>query len=124
MKTNNLNANEESDFSEYLKKIDTSKLIEIIECLEDYEEVSEALVELSTRDNDKMLELGANILTRELGDKYLQGLTFGLVYGSNAKLAIGIVENKIDRMVPTVTDDGFGPTTCKSFLLSLSRRGL
>jgi hypothetical protein len=97
--------NEQIDFSEYVKKLDTYKLIEIIEALEDYEEVSAALTELSARDKNRMLELGNNILSKELGDKYLQGFTFSLVYGCEPKKALEIIGQKIDKVDPIMLRD-------------------
>ena len=70
------------DFFEYIKRIETYKLVGIIEDLEDLEEASEALIELSDRNKEKMIELGGNILTNGLGDVYLQGFTFKLIYNS------------------------------------------
>ena len=74
----------EMDFS-YIKSLSTSRLVEIINNVEGYEETQEAITELKNRDVILALELGSKIITNNLGDDYLQGYVFGLMYHINPK---------------------------------------
>lgn len=105
MKSNDIDLIDQIDFFEYIKRIETYKLVGVIEDLEDLEEASEALIELSDRNKEKMIELGGNILTNGLGDVYLQGFTFKLIYNSEPNAAVGLVKDRISAIAPILLRD-------------------
>ena len=71
------------DELEYIKRLETSKLIEIIQDIFGFEETSAALLELYNRDINKTLELGIDILENNKGDDYLQATVFDIIYDIN-----------------------------------------
>lgn len=71
--------------SEYIKDLETSKLVGIIQDIFGFEETSAALLELYNRDNNKVFELGIDILKNNKGDDYLQATVFDIIYDINPK---------------------------------------
>lgn len=71
------------DELEYIKELETSKLIEIIQDILGFEETSAALLELYNRDINKTFELGIDILENNKGDDYLQATVFDIIYDIN-----------------------------------------
>lgn len=71
------------DELEYLKRLLTSQLIEIIHYIFGFEETSAALLELYNRDLNKTLDLGIEILDNNKGDEYLQATVFDIIYDIN-----------------------------------------
>lgn len=88
----------ENEVYEYVERLSTKSLVEIIEKLEDYELVSAALMVLGDRDESKMIELSNDIFVNMKGDKYLQAMTFGFVYSKNPYLAVKNIYQIISRV--------------------------
>jgi hypothetical protein len=85
------------DEFEYIKKLETCKLIEIVQDICGFEESSAALLELYNRDIDKTFELGIDILENNKGDDYLQATVFDIIYDNNPKKTLDcILKRKAD----------------------------
>lgn len=90
---------------EYIKRLDTSKLIEIIQDIFGFEETSAALLELYKRDTNKTLELGIDILENNKGDDYFQATVFDIIYDINpTKTLNSIYKRKADIGVTLLGD--------------------
>ncbi|BCJ99110.1 hypothetical protein [Anaerocolumna chitinilytica] len=72
----------------YIKTLKTQELLTIIQNIEGFEEAGEALLELKGRDSQLALQLGGKIITDNLGDDYLQGFAFILLYGIDPEAAL------------------------------------
>ncbi|RFZ79264.1 hypothetical protein DS742_08530 [Lacrimispora amygdalina] len=93
------------DELEYIKRLETSKLIEIIQDIFGFEETSAALLELYNRDINKTLELGIDILENNKGDDYLQATVFDIIYDINPMKTLGcIYKRKADIGVVLLGD--------------------
>ena len=66
-----------------IKRLETIKLIEIIQDIFGFEETSAALLELYNRDLNKTHDLGIEILDNNKGDEYLQATVFDIIYDIN-----------------------------------------
>lgn len=76
--------NYEMDYS-YLKEKDTAYLIEVIEKMVDFDEATEAMSILMDRDLKKALELTVEILEKDKGDEYVQGLFWWFLFDEDSK---------------------------------------
>lgn len=91
----------------FIQNMPTSDLIELIKSLENYEEVSYALTELSQRDKTSLISLCQNILLSDLGDEYLQAIVFNLLYNSDSEKALEVVNVKLDSVSISVLGEIF-----------------
>lgn len=66
---------------------DLPELIRTVECLEDYEEASAALIEIKQRTPAICANLAFHILDKALGDRYLQAFAFGMLYSTDRNRA-------------------------------------
>ncbi|MFB5681416.1 hypothetical protein ACE3NQ_10885 [Paenibacillus terreus] len=111
------------DYGIYIKNLSTSDLVELIKRLENYEEVSSALTELSQRDKTILIPLCHNILQAELGDEYLQAIAFNLLYTSDREKAMEWVKVKLESVFTSVLGeifDNLSTDSLQPFGLSLS----
>lgn len=76
---------------EYIKELETCKLIEIIQDIFGFEETSAALLELYNRDINKTFELGIDILENNKGDDYMQATVFDIIYDINPKRTLDCI---------------------------------
>ena len=74
--------NYEMDYS-YLKEKDTAYLIEVIEDMVDFDEATKAMIIMTDRDPKKALELTLEILEKDKGDEYVQGLFWSYLFDDN-----------------------------------------
>jgi predicted ATP-dependent endonuclease of OLD family len=70
----------EPDDLEYIKKLNTEELIEIVTNIWGFEETSAALSQLKKRDPQKALELGMVILLNDGGDDFLQADVWNYIF--------------------------------------------
>ena len=83
----------DSDPTFYFKNLTDDKLVKTVENLEDYDDVSSALTELSVRNrNDEVTKHTFKILRENLGDEFLQATAFNLLYDNDVQKAVRIVE--------------------------------
>lgn len=100
------------DFS-YMEELDIDALVEIVQEMEGLEEVQKAMGLLERRAPDKALKLGANILEKNEGDHYLQGLVYLYLFDGNEDILNDILNQ---RKAP------FGPALLNDVIHSLTRR--
>ena len=79
---------------DYIKELETTELIRIIENLEGYEETSEALLVLTERDPQKALELGMDILENDKGDEFLQAITWIFLTSIDILQALNVLNKR------------------------------
>ncbi|WP_355323471.1 hypothetical protein [Paenibacillus jiagnxiensis] len=123
------------DYEIYIKNLSTNDLVELIKRLENYEEVSSALTELSQRDKTILIPLCHNILRADLGDEYLQAIAFNLLYTSDREKAMEVIKAKLESVSSSVLGEifdnlsadslqPFGISLSSEFLQSLADRYL
>lgn len=79
------------NYESYISSINHDQLIAIVNSLEDYKKVAAALTELSIRDKEKATPFCYKILEENLGDEFLQAVTFHLLYEGDPEKAMEIV---------------------------------
>lgn len=79
----------------YFKNLPDEKLIEIVEDLNDYDDASSALTEISIRNKkNAAADYCFKILKENLGDEFLQATAFNLLFNSDIKKAVEIIETR------------------------------
>lgn len=77
----------------YFENLTDDQLINIVEALNDFDDVSSALTELLSRNRqNEVIEYSDKILKENLGDEFLQASAFNLLYTSDAEKAVKIIE--------------------------------
>ena len=79
---------------EYMKNLQTTELVEIIKNIWGFEETSAAMLELHDRDENKVLEMGLEILEKNKGDDYLQATVFDIIYDINPSMVLEALEKR------------------------------
>ncbi|EFM11309.1 hypothetical protein PaecuDRAFT_1755 [Paenibacillus curdlanolyticus YK9] len=119
----------------YITGLKTDELIMIIDGLENLEEVSIALTELSIRNTGLVLPYCLKILEGNLGDEFLQAVAFNLLYESDNGIAMGIFNPKLSSIpvallgaimdnLSTDSLQPFGASLSSEFLQSIIDRYL
>lgn len=76
----------------YFKNLTDDELRNIVEDLNDFDDVSSALTELSARDKkDEVIKFSDKILEENLGDEFLQESAFNLLYATDAEKGVKII---------------------------------
>lgn len=99
---------DDEDLDNFAQSLSTERLVGIVSRLEDYVLISSALLELLARNANELLELGKDILINEKGDKFLQGLSFILMYGKEPKMALEVISKRLDNLNPVILNDVMG----------------
>ncbi|MFD0678038.1 MULTISPECIES: hypothetical protein [unclassified Paenibacillus] len=87
------------NYETYISSMKNDELIAIINHLENFEEVATALTELSIRAKETAAPFCSKILEENLGDEFLQAVSFNLLYEGDQEEAMVIV-NKIVSHAP------------------------
>jgi hypothetical protein len=83
------------NYETYISNMDTDQLIAILNSLDNVEEVTTALTELSIKDKEKASPFCSKILEENLGDAYLQAVAFNLLYEDDPAKAVEIVNKQV-----------------------------
>jgi NDP-sugar pyrophosphorylase family protein len=78
--------------------LESQKLINTINQLENYEEVSEALILLKETNPEKTLSLVKDLLENSKGDVFLRCFAFDILYSLNIEDALSYAESTISEM--------------------------
>ena len=89
----------------YLKDLSINELVNIIQEMIDFEETQEALSILKRKDLAKALELGSDIIKNDMGDDYLQGVVWIVLFYKNEKRMIQVLLEREARIGKTLLDD-------------------
>ena len=100
------------DEYEYLKELDINGLVEIIERMDDFEETQRALNLLESREFDKALELGIDILKNNKGDDFLQAAAWDFLFYDGQDKIIAALEAREAPMGKTLLDDVMHDLVC------------
>lgn len=90
---------------EYLKELNSDELVKLIEDMLDSEEVAEAFNILESRNQNKALEIGKQIIEFDRGDEYLQATIWDIMFYENRKEMIGAVDRRKNIIGKTLLDD-------------------
>ena len=74
------------------------ELIQVIEVMGDYDEVTEALRELEERKSDKLARIANKIIREQLGDAYLQATAFEILYEIDFNEALLLLKEKMNEL--------------------------
>lgn len=106
METNQQNLtvlDRDADPEFYFKNLTDEDLINIVENLNDFDDVSSALTELSSRNKqDEVVKFSDRILRENSGDEFLQASAFNLLYTIDAEKAVKIIELRIADASPAL----------------------
>lgn len=80
-----------------MKQTET-ELIKIIESLENYEEATDALIELKNINKDKTKTLSKEILYNKRGDVYFQAFAFHILYSISSTEAINFAKINLSTL--------------------------
>lgn len=86
-------------------KLSSEELIELIEEMLDFEEVSEAFIILENRDSDKALEIGKRIIEFDKGDDYLQATVWDILFYENKMEMVNAADRRKNIIGKTLLDD-------------------
>ncbi|MEF2967766.1 hypothetical protein V3851_18195 [Paenibacillus sp. M1] len=78
----------------YIARMNNDELIAVINRLEDFDEVTTALTELSIRDKELAGPPCLKILEESLGDEFLQAVAFHLLYEFDNEKAKRVITKK------------------------------
>lgn len=84
---------------QYISGMQNDELMAILNAMENLDEVTIALTELSIRDAKIVSPYCLRILEENLGDEFLQAVAFHLLYDSDQEKALNIVNQKL-RNIP------------------------
>lgn len=90
---------------EYLNELNSEELVKIIEDMLDFEEVAEAFNILESRNPNKALEIGKQIIEFDRGDEYLQATIWDTMFYENRKEMIDAVDRRENAIGKTLLDD-------------------
>ena len=79
---------------EYMKDLQTTELVAIINNMWGGEETGAAMLELYSRNKNKALEMGLEILKEDKGDDYLQATVFDIIYDINPIKVLETLEKR------------------------------
>lgn len=119
----------------YITNMNNDELLTIINSLENFDEVSTALTELSIRENEIVAPYCFKILEESLGDEFLQAVAFNLLYECNQEKATEIVNKNLlsapaallGAIMDNLSTDSlqtFGKSLSSEFLKSIVNRYL
>lgn len=83
------------NYETFISRMDTDQLIAILNRLDNVEEVSTALTELSIKDKEKASPFCTKILEENLGDEFLQAVAFNLLYEDAPAKAVEIMNKQV-----------------------------
>jgi hypothetical protein len=124
----------DADSEFYFTHLSDDELLDIVNKMEDFEDVSNSLTELSKRNHDEIVaQQSFKILEDNLGDQYLQAEAFGLLYNRNKEKALKIINKRLSNvsvsllkeMISNLAMDSsqpFGKSLPPEFLESIVRR--
>ena len=90
---------------EYLQALNKDELIQIINEMIDFEEVTKALMILEEQDMEKAVELGYEIIAENKGDDYLQATTWDITFQEDSKKMIEALEKRKDNIGKVLLND-------------------
>ncbi|MDE6312862.1 MAG: hypothetical protein K2M46_04475 [Lachnospiraceae bacterium] len=90
---------------EYLYELNSDELVKLIEDMLDFEEVAEAFNILESRNPNKALEKGKQIIEFDRGDEYLQATIWDIMFYENRKEMIDAVDRRKNTIGKTLLDD-------------------
>lgn len=119
----------------YIASMNNDELIAVINKLENFDEVTTALTELSIRDKELAGPLCLRILEENLGDEFLQAVAFHLLYEFDNDKAKGVITKKLidaptallGAMMDSLSAERlqpFGESLSSEFLNAIVRRFL
>lgn len=119
----------------YIASMNNDELIAVINSLENFDEVTTALTELSIRDKELAGPLCLKILEENLGDQFLQAVAFNLLYEIDNEKAKEIIIKKLivapTALLGAIMDNlsadslqPFGESLSLEFLNAIVRRYL
>jgi len=84
-----------ANYEAYIASMNNAELITIITNLNNLDEVTTALTELSIREKEVALPYCLKILEEDLGDEFLQAVAFNLLYEGDHEKAKEIITRKL-----------------------------
>lgn len=106
METNKQNLtvlDRDADPEFYFENLSDDELTSIIENLNDFDDASNALSELSLRNNwEEVIKHSVKILEENLGDEFLQASAFNLLYTTDVEKAVKIIEARKSDASPSL----------------------
>lgn len=90
---------------EYLYDLNSDELVKLIEDMLDFEEVAEAFNILESRNPNKALEIGKQIIEFDRGDEYLQATIWDIMFYENREEMIDAVDRRKNTVGKTLLDD-------------------
>ena len=81
---------------------DIENLVKKVECLEDYEQASQALMEIVRREPESGSVLAMNLLRSNAGDVHLRAFAFSMLYRANRTRAFGYIRENSQMCEPAV----------------------
>lgn len=93
------------DEFQYLEKLGTEELVNIIEEMLDYEEVTSALMVLIEKDINKAIQLGFEIISENKGDDYLQATTWDITFPENREEMLKALSNRNSAIGKVLLND-------------------
>ncbi len=90
---------------EYLQNLNENELIQIINEMLDFEEVTKALMILVEQNMEKTIELGYAIIAENKGDDYLQATTWDITFQEDSKRMMEALEKRKDDIGKVLLND-------------------
>lgn len=81
-----------------IEEMSNQEIEAIVESMENYEEVEDALEELIRRREEKSIAISKKIVEDKLGDIYLQARVFELIYNEDLRCAIELLDKNMDDL--------------------------
>ncbi|MEK3903610.1 MULTISPECIES: hypothetical protein [unclassified Paenibacillus] len=123
------------NYEAYIASMDDTELISIVTNLENLDEVTTALTELSIRYKEMVVPYCIKILGEDLGDEFLQAVAFNLLYEVDHEKAKEIITKKLTKasatLIGAIMDNlssdslqPFGESLSSEFLTAILERYL
>ncbi|KOR87849.1 hypothetical protein [Paenibacillus solani] len=123
------------NYETYIASMNNAELITIITKLDNLDEVTTALTELSIREKEAAVPYCLKILEEDLGDEFLQAVAFNLLYEGDHEVAKEIITKKLTNastaLIGAIMDNlstdslqPFGESLSSEFLNAILERYL